>query len=136
MTQDQRFNIRAQLKAVPIRNHALKLSKQANGEITFTVPSAPPGGAMGLLKTILRVPHVDKKYHLDPIGSEILMACDGKKTVEKVVEKMAERYKFTFHEARLSVNGFLQTLMKAGAIVISLPEDPNGTTDRGETCAK
>ena len=136
MNRKPAFNIRSQLRTIPIQNRAMSLRKLESGDVVFSVPAGPPGGAIGLLKTLLRVPHVDKTIRLDTLGSEVLTACDGKNTVEKIVELLADRHKLTFHEARVSVVRFLEMLLRTGAVAVSVPKPISEKADRGGKCAK
>lgn len=66
----------------------------------------------------------ERVIELDAVGSQLWRFCLEQGKVEKIVDAFADRYKLSFHEARVSVNNYLSTLIRRGAIVIELAEDP------------
>ncbi len=57
---------------------------------------------------------------LDHIGTQIWNWCDGKRTVEDVIDEFAKTYSLSFHEARVSVTGHLQQLVKRGVLAVAV----------------
>ncbi len=55
---------------------------------------------------------------LDRLGARVWDLCDGKRTVEEIVDEFAELYDLSFHEARTSVTMYLKMLVQRGALAI------------------
>ena len=113
------------LDAVPLRSQAVRV-EQRGGQTVFHVPlerrwyMGPP---LGWLMPFSR----DRTLSLDRLGMEVWEACDGRKTVEQIVEQFAAAHHLRFHEARLSVMEFLKQLTQRGLIaVVGLPQAETG----------
>jgi hypothetical protein len=63
----------------------------------------------------------ERAISLDRLGSEVWQACDGRRTVEEIVDLFAAAHDLTFHEARLSVTEFLRLLVLRGLVVVAGP---------------
>lgn len=59
-----------------------------------------------------------RTLRLDRLGARVWDLCDGKRTVEKIVDEFAELYGLSFHEARTSVTIYLKMLVQRGALAI------------------
>ena len=67
------------------------------------------------------------RHDLWPAGAPSqlhFLACDGRQTVEAIVDRLAANHKLTFHESRLAVMQFLRMLMQRGAVAVQLPGGP------------
>ena len=60
---------------------------------------------------------------LDRLGAEVWRLCDGKRTVEEVVDLFGERHALTFHESRVAVTLYLKALLQRGVLAIVIPEE-------------
>jgi hypothetical protein len=60
----------------------------------------------------------ERAISLDRLGSEVWQACDGRRTVQEIVDLFAAAHDLTFHEARLSVTAFLRLLTRRGLVVV------------------
>jgi hypothetical protein len=49
--------------------------------------------------------------------------CDGKATVESIIDEFAARHRLSFHESRVAVTGYLKTLIRRGVLAIELSEE-------------
>ena len=65
----------------------------------------------------------ERLTRLDRIGSRVWSLCDGRRTVEEVVDVIAEQYRLTFHESRVAVTGYLKTLIQRGVLAIEMAEE-------------
>ncbi|MCJ7543016.1 MAG: PqqD family protein [Phycisphaerae bacterium] len=59
-----------------------------------------------------------RRVELEPVGSGVLKMCDGRRTVEAIIEAFAAGHKLSFREAQLAVTQFLSQLMQRGLVVI------------------
>ena len=58
-----------------------------------------------------------RRIELDAIGSTVLEVCDGKRTIERIIEEFARKETLTFREAQLAVTAFLRQLLERRMIV-------------------
>ena len=88
------------LDAVPLRSQTVRGEKQPDGGWLLRVPlrrrwyTRPP---LAWLMPISR----ERAISLDRLGSEVWQACDGRRTVQEIVDLFAAAHDLTFHEARL-----------------------------------
>lgn len=115
--------VRTTLKAIPHRNEAMKLERRPDGTALATVPMRRPKFLVPPLSWLL--PYSDcRRVELDPLGVGVLDLCDGKRTVESIVEKFAAANKLSFREGQLSVVQFLNQLSQRGLVaIVALDED-------------
>jgi len=59
-----------------------------------------------------------RQVELEAAGAEIFRLCNGKRTVEGVIEKFAMDHKLSFREAQLPVGKFLTQLTERGLLAI------------------
>ena len=110
------------LLARPIRNIAAQVRDGDNaGELRIAVPTKPKAWWYYLppLIWIIRPPKL-RNLILDPVGAPIWSLCDGKTTVEEIIQTFAKNHNLTFHEARVSVTSYLRLLIERGALAIAL----------------
>ncbi|MGB2998043.1 MAG: PqqD family protein [Phycisphaerae bacterium] len=106
------------LDAVPVRNQRVITEQQGGDRLVLRVPlrerwyMKPP---LGWLMPFSR----ERRVALDRLGAAVWEACDGRRTIEEVVERFAGRYHLTFHEARISVEQFLRELVRRGLVVLA-----------------
>jgi len=53
----------------------------------------------------------EKQFELDSLGSEVFKACDGKTSVDRIVEGFAASHGFNRAEAEMAVSRYMKTLM-------------------------
>jgi hypothetical protein len=105
------------LDAVPLRSQTVRGEKRPDGGWLLRVPlrrrwyTRPP---LAWLVPLSR----DRAVGLDQLGSEVWEACDGRRTVQEIVDLFAAAHDLTFHEARLSVTAFLRLLVQRGLVVV------------------
>ncbi|HUT24378.1 MAG TPA: PqqD family protein [Sumerlaeia bacterium] len=61
-----------------------------------------------------------RTVRLDRLGAQVWNLCDGRRTVEAVVEEFARTHGLTFHEARVAVTEYLRQLLRRGALAIAM----------------
>lgn len=110
----------AMLRAALLPNRAARLLREeADGSIALAVPTKKPSLARGAISWLARVPK-ERVTVLDPIGASIWKSCDGERTVEEIVEKFATFYRLSFHESRVSVTGYVTTLLRRGVLAVAV----------------
>lgn len=123
------------LAAVPVRNGAVR-ERRRGGELVLMVPLARrwwTGRPWNLLLNF----RTERGVALDRLGEEVWSGCDGRVTVERLIERFAERHRLRFHEARLSVVAFLRMLVERRVLVLVFGQGEQGAdADPGLTSRK
>jgi len=105
------------LLAVPHCNEAAKVTHRGSGEFLVAVPMRRPRWLVPPISWIL--PYSShRRVLLDAAGAAVLKMCNGKNSVETIIEKFAAENKLSFREAQLSVTQFLRQLTQRGLVVI------------------
>ena len=104
------------LAAVPQKNEAMTV-ETIGDDVVVSVPLRRPAWLVPPISWVL--PFSGKRrVQLDATGTAVLELCDGRRTVEEVVESLAEKHKLSFRESQLAVTQFLKDLLQRGIIVI------------------
>lgn len=112
------------LRAVLLPNQAARVVREEpDGSLTLAVPTKKPPLLQRMLAWLIRVPK-ERLTLLDPMGAAIWTSCDGHRTVEEIVEKFATFYRLSFHESRVSVTGYITSLLRRGVLAVAV--DPSG----------
>lgn len=105
------------LRARPMRNESMLLDRRPDGTTLARIPIRKPSWMVPPLTWL--VPYSShKRIELDTVGSAVLELCDGRNTVEHIIERFAEDEKLSFREAQLPVTQFLQKLAERGMMAI------------------
>lgn len=126
----ERVSAEALLKARPMANENMEIAATEDGGAQVSVPMRRPRWLAPPISWI--VPFSShRRVELDRLGMEVLNACDGRRSIEEIIETFASGHKLTFREAQLSVMQFLRQLTERGLVVIvGLQEDAeNDETD-------
>ncbi len=114
------------LRAVPHVNQAMETQPRSDGSMLVSIPIARPKFLVPPLSWILPFSPY-RRVELEPVGSGVLGMCDGRRTVEAIIEKFAADHKLSFRESQLAVTQFLRQLMQRGLVVIvGEGKDDNG----------
>jgi len=105
------------LHAVPHANRAMETHHRSDGSTLASVPIPRPKYLVPPLSWILPFSPY-RQVELEPVGSGVLKMCDGRRTVEAIIEAFAAGHKLSFREAQLAVTQFLSQLMQRGLVVI------------------
>lgn len=105
------------LAAMPMVNHAATRTPTAEGGTLVEVPIPRPWYLVPPISWILPFSGC-RRIELDKLGTAVLQLCDGRRSVEKVIEKFAADQKLTFRESQLSVTQFLRMLTERGVIAV------------------
>ncbi len=106
-------------RARPIRNPAIRFESSDDGCIMLFVPVTQRGF---LGRTVGKVVPDDKQVELEQVGAFVWNLCDGKRSVQGIVEALQREYKLTKVEAEASLLAFLETLMKRKYIALEVPK--------------
>lgn len=105
------------LSAVPHANRAAEVKPYGEG-VLVKVPIQRPSWLVPPLSWILPFSKV-RRIALDGVGAEVLRLCDGRRTVEEVIETFAQDHKLSFREAQIAVTQFLGDLLKRGIVAFA-----------------
>ena len=110
----------AMLKAVMLQNQAARITESnPDGSLSLAVPTRRPDYLFPPLSWVIRPPK-ERITILDPIGAALWRACDGRQTVEDLVVKFAMEHRLSFHESRVSVTGYITSLLQRGALAVAV----------------
>lgn len=87
--------------------------------LTLQIPTRRPGWLVPPVTWVVRPP-THRALVLDKLGGDLWEWCDGKHTVEAVLEKFAIKYNLTFHESRVSATNYLKELVRRGALAVAI----------------
>ena len=118
---------RDMLAARPVRNQAANVTL-AGDTLSVSVPLRRPGFLVPPLSWIVR-PGAARRLVLDTLGKQVWEQCDGQRTVEQIVDAMADAHGLTFHEARVATTNYLKQLVERGALAIVTAGDAEDAED-------
>ena len=123
-----RISWRPMMEAVPLRNAAARVERLSDGTQKVFVRKLKPWYMKPPLTWIMQR-RPERCLLLDRLGTEVWDLCDGRRRVEDIVDRFAERHRLSFHEARTAVTLYLRMLIRPGALAIELkqtnPEEEN-----------
>ena len=105
------------LAATPYANESMQVERRRGGGLMATIPLRRPGYMVPPISWILPFSS-RRRVELDAVGAVVLDMCDGRRTVETIIEKFAADHKLSFRESQISVTQFLQLLTQRGLVVI------------------
>jgi hypothetical protein len=101
----------------PRRNEAMTLEPRSGGGVLASVPVKRPDWLVPPLSWLL--PYSShRRVELDGLGAQVLDLCDGRRSVEGIIEIFAEDHKLTFRESQVAVSTFLRQLVERGLVVV------------------
>jgi len=103
------------LHSRPVANTRVELDRLDDGGAVASIPMRRPSWLVPPLTWL--VPFSShRRVRLDRIGLGVLDLCDGKRTVEDIVEQFAAANKLSYREAQLPVTQFMQMLLQRGLV--------------------
>ena len=111
------------LAARPIPNAAAVVGRPADGGAVIRVRRERSWLTRPPLSWIVPAGR-ERRVALDARGAQAWDLCDGRRTVEEVVDVCAARLGLTFHESRVAVTGYLRELIRRGVLAIELADAP------------
>ncbi|HOU22572.1 MAG: PqqD family protein [Kiritimatiellae bacterium] len=113
----------AMLQAVLLPNRAARVVREdPDGSLTLAVPTRKPSVLRGLGAWLVRPPR-ERLTLLDSLGASVWKACDGRRPVEALVMEFARRHRLSFHESRVSVTGYVSSLLRRGVLAVAVEAD-------------
>lgn len=101
------------LACTPVKGSHVQESRLASGDILLSYPDAKQPWFAGLIRRLnpagaekVRI----KKLQLDALGTSVWELLDGSRSVQKVIELFAQKYRLHPKEAEVSVTQFLREL--------------------------
>ena len=105
------------LRSRPYANEAMKVERLHGGGGIASIAIRRPRYLVPPLSWILPFSS-HRRVQLDALGLEVLDLCDGRHTVERMIETFASAHRLTFREAQLPVTQFLRQLTQRGLVAI------------------
>ncbi|MFN3690150.1 MAG: PqqD family protein [Fimbriimonadales bacterium] len=105
------------LRLYPLRNAAVRSEPNEDGIYILIVP-LQLRGLFGWFSRIFKLPR-EHRIELDEIGSTVWALCDGRHSVETIVQRLVQQFKLERREAEYSLFAFLNTLSRRGFIAYS-----------------
>ncbi len=115
--QGQHSSWEAMLRVRPVPNSAARIERTDSKQVKITVKKQRPWFLVPPLSWVIR-PRLYRSAVLDRLGTEVWQLCNGQCTVEDVIDTFASAHGLTFHEARVSVTGYLKELVQRGALAM------------------
>lgn len=105
------------LTAVPVLNEKVVLDKRDSGCAMAMIPLKKPEWLSGPLGWFL--PYSShRRVQLDVLGMAVLNLCDGKRSVEDVIEEFARQNLLSWRESQVCVMQFLRQIAERGVVAI------------------
>jgi hypothetical protein len=105
------------LQAIPVPNQAVI----RHGGGRFSVPLRQPAWVRWV-RPVFPISK-EKNVQLDKLGAEIYALCDGRRTVEEIIDLHKDRWRLSFFESRAMILQFLRQLLERNLIVLLPPRD-------------
>jgi hypothetical protein len=105
------------LRAVVCVNQAAETTDRPDGTCLVMIPIRRPRWLVPPISWMLAFSS-HRRMELDALGAEVLKLCDGKRSVEEIIENFAAKHKLSFREAQLSVGTFLKQLTQRGLVAL------------------
>ncbi len=96
------------LKAVPVRNQAIKEREKDNSEITLIIPRKN-SRFINIFSLVFRIPK-ERHISLDEIGTWVWRKCNGHTSVSNMIESLSREFKVSPREAEISLLSFLKKM--------------------------
>lgn len=110
------------LRARIFRNRVARPLRGGEDRLVLAVPLQPRWWLRGPFRALLGT-RTHRELQLDRLGREIWDEAKGEPRVETVIDRFAARHQLTFHEARIALTAYLQSLVQRGVLVVAGRED-------------
>ena len=114
------------LKAIPLRNQAIKEGEKEEGEITLIVPRKN-SRLIKIFSLAFRIPG-ERHISLDEIGTWVWRKCDGRTSVGSLIESLSGEFKISPKEAEISLLSFLKKMAQKKLIGFMINSDNQNAT--------
>jgi len=102
------------LKSCPVRNSLIKWEETEDGEVSLVVPQKRTLWVRAISKVFM-LPS-SRVVVLDEVGSFVWTMCDGRNSIDSMVNTLRNKYKLTRKEAETSLLAYFRKLGKRGII--------------------
>ena len=112
------------LDAVPVKNEAVRVEtvgQEEDERIVVYLRQRRPWWTRPPLGWVLPF-REERGIALDRLGTGIYRACDGRRSVERIVEEFARVHVLSFHEARMAVEQFLKMMVGRNVLAVAVRE--------------
>jgi hypothetical protein len=106
------------LQAKPLQNKAAQVDWGFEN-VTVTVPRTKETHLKPPFSWIVPVSR-ERSTKLDKLGRQVWEQCNGRFTTEQIIDNFARTHALTFHEARVSVTGYLKGLIQRGILAVEV----------------
>ena len=96
------------LNSRPARNEAVGWDKVESGEVQIKIVRQDTW-KIRMMAKVFYIPK-ERKITLDEVGSEVWLMCNGKTSVEQMIESLSTKYQLNRKEAEVSLLSYLKTL--------------------------
>ena len=120
MGRKRRISREAMLASKPIRNELVRWERDDNGEVLITL-TRQQRWKVNLLAKFFYIPK-ERRIGLDEIGSEVWEMCDGKHSLDRMIRRLADKYKLNRREAEVALTTYLKQLGKKRLIGFAVPK--------------
>jgi len=104
------------LKSKPIRNPLVEWKKYESGEIALIIKMKETW-----LSKFFKTSR-ERKIVLDKVGSFVWELCDGKHTIEDIINELCKKYKLRPREAEVSLITYLNMLAQRRLVAFIMPK--------------
>ena len=108
---------RRMLSARPVHNSAAEVRPGEPSGLVVTVTRKRPWYFRAPFSWVLH-PSSRKTVVLDEVGTELWDLCDGKRTVEDIIDEFSAAHRLSFHEARVAATNYVKSLVERGVLAI------------------
>jgi hypothetical protein len=108
---------KAALRGKPHRTPTVR-QKEENGKLYLTVQFQRSGWQRLIGANKIR----ERTFGLDSYGRRVYESCNGKETVQAIINRFAEGTHVSVTEAEMAVTKFVRTLMSKGLLVIEMQD--------------
>jgi hypothetical protein len=116
--QQPAFSRQDALKRVPLKNPHVRESRLESGVALLAYPQQMRPFMAALSRRIggSAALNQERKLQLDDLGTQVWDMIDGRRSVQDLIERFAERHRLRSREAEVSVTQFLRELGRRGVI--------------------
>lgn len=112
---------RAMLRARVLRNCAAVRDDTGSRGLSLRIPRKRPSWLIPPVSWVVTVRDYSP-VTLDALGTEVWTLCDGRRTVEDLIDAFAAKHGLSFHEARVAVTQYLKVLIQRGVLAVELAD--------------
>ena len=109
----------AMLGSKPVRNELVEWERDENGEVVIRLTRVD-NWKVKVLAKLFYIPK-QRKIGLDTVGSQVWEMCDGKHSVDGMIQILAKEYKLNRKEAEVALMAYLKKLGQKRLVGFAVP---------------